>query len=324
MQLRTIALNQPCSIAHARTPLNRGRNRALRHREKSGEGSASGQVHQILSPRTASYPRGECAPAGRTRAAETSRRKIIMIERRFLKAAECRAKGDDAKPGLEGYAAVFNQEYVLYEDTGMRWVETIKPGAFARVLKEKQDVRCLFNHDPNQVLARTENGTLVMAEDRKGLGYDAVLDSRTRVGQDVRCFVDRKDVTGCSFSFRVGTQLWREEEQDGGKMTVYTREIEEISELYDVGPVTYPAYEGTSVGARSLMHQLRDISGIAPELRSRMLARAKRDKDEDGECNCPCDSCSRCENKRSADPAGAEVMSIDQARARARALQLSL
>jgi HK97 family phage prohead protease len=255
---------------------------------------------------------------------------MTTTERRFMKGAEVRAKGDDAKPALEGYAAVFNQEYVLYEDTGMRWVETIKPGAFARVLKEKQDVRCLFNHDANQVLARTENGTLLMSEDRKGLAYDAALDSRTRVGQDVRYFVDRKDVTGCSFSFRVGKQLWREEEQDGGKMTVYTREIEEISELYDVGPVTYPAYEGTSVGARGLMHQLREVSGLAPELRSRMLARARdaRAKESGGDCDCSCDACSRCEN-RSANPAGegadpAEVISIDQAKARARALQLSL
>jgi hypothetical protein len=216
----------------------------------------------------------------------------MSIERRFTRGAECRAKGDDAKPGLEGYAAVFGQEYVLYEDSGMRWVETIKQGAFARVLKENQDVRCLFNHDPNKVLARSENGTLLMSEDKKGLSYDATLDSRTHVAQDVRCFVDRKDVTGCSFSFRVSKQAWREEESSDGKMTIYTREIEEIGDLYDVGPVTFPAYEGTSVGARTaaaLARELRSIPGMAPELRSRMLARAKKDS----ECDCRCVACAR-------------------------------
>lgn len=224
-----------------------------------------------------------------------------MRERRFTRGTEVRTKGDDAKPGLEGYAAVFNQDYVLYEDTGMRWVEKIKPGAFSRVLKEKQDVRALFNHNADHVLARTTNGTLVLAQDSQGLSYDAALDSRTRIAQDVRCFVDRKDVTGCSFSFRVGKQVWREEEQSDGKMTIYTREIEEISELYDVGPVTYPAYEGTSVGARALAHQLRSLDGLAPELRSRMLARAERadSNDEESDCGCRCDACSRCENKRS-------------------------
>lgn len=225
----------------------------------------------------------------------------MSIERRFVKGAQVRAAGDEAKPVLEGYAAVFNQEYVLYEDTGMRWVETIKAGAFARVLRERQDVRCLFNHDPNQVLARTENNTLQMREDSKGLTYDAALDARTHVAQDVRCFVDRRDVTGCSFSFQVSKQAWREEETPDGKMTTYTREIEEIGSLYDVGPVTFPAYEGTSVGARSLAQQLHRVTGVAPELRSRMLARAlKRDDDEEMACSCRCDACSRCENKRSA------------------------
>jgi HK97 family phage prohead protease len=224
----------------------------------------------------------------------------MIAERRFVKGAQVRAAGDDAKPALEGYAAVFNEEYVLYEDTGMRWIETIKPGAFARVLRERQDVRCLFNHDPNKVLARTENNTLQMREDNKGLSYDAALDSRTGVAQDVRCFVDRKDVTGCSFSFQVSKQAWREEESSDGKMTTYTREIEEIGSLYDVGPVTFPAYEGTSVGARSLLQELRRVSGMTPELRSRMLARALKRDDEEMACSCRCDACSRCENKRSA------------------------
>jgi HK97 family phage prohead protease len=235
----------------------------------------------------------------------------MNVERRFAKGAEVRAAGDDANPKLEGYAAVFNQEYVLYEDTGMRWVETIKPGAFARVLRERQDVRCLLNHDANQVLARTTNNTLQMSEDSQGLSYKASLDSRTSVAHDVRCFVDRRDVTGCSFSFQVSKQVWREEETPDGKMTTYTREIEEIGSLYDVGPVTYPAYEGTSVGARSLAQQLHRTSGLAPELRSRMLARALKRDDEEMDCACRCDACSRCENKRSARAAGAAGCECD-------------
>jgi uncharacterized protein len=269
-----------------------------------------------------------------------------MIERRFIKGAEVRAKGTDDKPGIEGYAAVFNQEYVLYEDTGMRFVETIQAGAFSRTLEEDQDVRCLFNHEPDNVLGRTTNKTLRLAQDTHGLRYDNDLDARTSVGQNVRCFVQRGDVTGCSFAFTVEKQSWREEEQQGGKMTVYTRIIEKVAQTFDVGPVTYPAYEGTSVGARAafagtLARELRSIGGLAPELRSRMLARAKA-KDE-GECDCRCVACARdsdcskctdhmvdcgdeanCDHSRSATPGKAEIISIERARALTRNAQLAL
>ena len=203
----------------------------------------------------------------------------MKLERRFTKGADVRAKGTDDKPAIEGYAAVFNEDYVLYEDSGCRFVESIKPGAFSRVLEEKQDTRCLFNHQPDNVLGRTTNKTLRMVQDRQGLSYDNDLDIRTSIAQNVRCFVQRGDVTGCSFAFRVSKQSWREEEQDGGKMTVYTRVIEEIGELYDVGPVTYPAYEGTSVGARgagALARELRSAlwaEGIPAEIREKIRAK---------------------------------------------------
>ena len=61
---------------------------------------------------------------------------------------------DGASPRAEGYAAVFNSE----TDLGY-YREKIAPGAFTRALAEKQDVRCLFNHDPNHVLGRTKNGS---------------------------------------------------------------------------------------------------------------------------------------------------------------------
>jgi len=263
-----------------------------------------------------------------------------MIERRFTKSAEVRAKGDDAKPGLEGYAAIFNEEYVLFQGYGMRLVETIKPGAFDRVLRERQDVRCLFNHDPNNVLGRTENRTLKLVQDQKGLTYDAELDARTHIAQDVRCFVQRGDVTGCSFAFNVSKQVTREEEIDNGKMTVYTREIEEFSDLYDVGPVTYPAYEGTSVGARTAVAFARELrsadwfeglpAGIRARLEKKIEARADvvtggdtpdgsgEDDQLEQKCNCRCDACADCSNKRS------KPIPIDLARARMVTAQLDL
>ncbi len=229
-----------------------------------------------------------------------------MIERRFVKGAQVRAKLGD-KPGIEGYGAVFGEEYELYNSPTLRIVETIKPGTFSRSLREKQDVRCLFNHSADNVLGRTANDTMRMTEDSKGLHYDTDFDMRTRVANDVRCFVERGDVTGCSFSFNV-TKQERTELEENDKLTIH-REIQDV-DMYDVGPVTYPAYEGTGVKARSV--ELRSLfpEGIpelvlahAPELRT---TPSDTDPDGDGdddtnpagdtdkdmeECSCRCRAC---------------------------------
>lgn len=243
----------------------------------------------------------------------------MILERRFVKGAEIRAKKGE-KPALEGYAAVFGQDYVLYESKSFKMVERIKQGAFTRTLEEKQDVRCLFNHDPDNLLGRTANGTLSLAQDSKGLKFDNNLDDRTHIAQDVHCFVDRGDVTGCSFAFIVRKQTWTETEDNG--FTLYLREIEDL-DTFDVGPVTYPAYEGTSVDSRSfgeMRSRILAIDGLPAELRSRIEQRKKSEDDDDGgaddktECNCRCDACSDCTNKRSADPLSVDT-SRDQAQA---------
>jgi HK97 family phage prohead protease len=253
----------------------------------------------------------------------------MNIERRFTKGAEVRAK-DGEKPGLKGYAAVFGEDYVLYESKSFRMTERVKQGAFSRALKEKQDVRCCFNHNPDNVLARTTNGTLTLVQDKKGLSYEADLDERTHIAQDVRCFVDRGDVDGCSFAFSVRKQTWTEVEDNG--FTTYQREIEDV-DLYELGPVLFPAYSSTSVGARAghLAAELRSASwaeSIPADIRKKIDARAKDEGDDEdmGSCDCQCEKCAGC-TQRSAVPAGevaAGVISLDRARAATMSAQLEL
>lgn len=189
----------------------------------------------------------------------------MRVERRFSKGAVVRAQESAAAPSgkIEGYAAVFNEFYVLYEDSGFQVRETILPGAFTGVMDN--DVRCLFNHDADNVLGRSTNGTLVMSQDENGLGYVNLMDE-TRIGKDVYSFVKRGDVTGCSFAFIVKRAVWDEEEVDG--VTRWTRKIEEMEQLFDVGPVTYPAYEQTTVDAR----ELRFADAIPTEIMERIKA----------------------------------------------------
>ncbi len=152
----------------------------------------------------------------------------------------------DGASTISGYAAVFNKETVIGGMYGFR--EVIAPGAFDGAIKN-DDVRALFNHNPDMLLGRTVSGTLTLAADKKGLRYDVELPD-TAVARDVRTLIKRGDVTGSSFAFRVpdNGDEWNYDETKAGKLPLRT--IRTV-ELYDVSPVTYPAYPQTSVSARS-------------------------------------------------------------------------
>jgi len=182
-----------------------------------------------------------------------------VIERRFAKRSDVRAQ----KGHIDGHAAVFNQEFVLWEDSRERVVEIVKPGAFQRALDEQQDVRALFNHDPNNLLGRTTSGTLELEEDQTGLFFDCAM-PKTQIGRSVYAMIDRRDVSGCSFAFTVRKEHTAETKKNG--KLVRRREIQDV-DLYDVGPVTYPAYVGTDVNARA--RELRSVmfpEGVPPRL----------------------------------------------------------
>lgn len=200
---------------------------------------------------------------------------------------------------INGYAAVFNQEYILWDSPDLRVVERIKPGAFTRSLQAKDDVRCLFNHDANNVLGRTTAGTLSLEQDDHGLKFDNEPPD-TQLGRDLRVSIKRKDITGCSFAFIV-TKQTRTEEENNGKTTI-TREIEEVSPVFDVGPVTYPAYEGTDVSARAAeLRSAFDGEDIPPAVTEVLRSKPNDEPDGDGdegdgdddmqECACRCRAC---------------------------------
>lgn len=148
---------------------------------------------------------------------------------------------------IRGYGAVFynpadpSTEYWLWEDL----VERIMPGAFDRVLKEAQDVRCLFNHDMNYVLGRTSSGTCRIAVDGVGLYYECDESPNDPQWQSVAEKLTRGDVTGSSFSFYPSVTVWETIKSEGGK-SIDIRWIKEVGVCYDVGPVTFPAYEAAT------------------------------------------------------------------------------
>ena len=153
----------------------------------------------------------------------------------------------DDKKKIRGYAAVFNQ---WSEDLG-GFREKIRPGAFSKTIKEA-DVRALFNHDPNYVLGRNKAGTLRLMEDDKGLEIE-VDPPETQWARDLLISIDRGDINQMSFGFSTVKDEW------GGDKGEATRELVEVK-LFDVSPVTYPAYPQTVVGVRSVeMDKVRAI-----------------------------------------------------------------
>jgi HK97 family phage prohead protease len=149
-------------------------------------------------------------------------------------------RGSGRSKSIRGHAAVFDSE----ADIGP-FRELIKPGAFADAIAT-DDVRALFNHDSNHVLGRTTSGTLRLSEDATGLLADT-RPPKTTTASDLMLSIERGDVSQMSFSFQVleADEEWKE---DGGKPL---RIINRIDRLWDISPVTFPAYEGTDVGVRA-------------------------------------------------------------------------
>lgn len=187
------------------------------------------------------------------------------IERRVVTLAnvETRASGDGWKGG--GLAAVFDE--LSHNLGGFR--ETIEHGAFRKVLKTDPDVRALFNHDPNYLLGRTAAGTLRLKEISAGLDYEFDAPA-TSYAADLRVLMDRGDLNQSSFAFRIarGGDSWDEDPETGALI----RTIHEFAELYDVSPVTDPAYPQTTSGVRSIDKLLGEINDLADEDRAAVVA----------------------------------------------------
>ncbi|MGD9879016.1 MAG: HK97 family phage prohead protease [Hyphomicrobiaceae bacterium] len=176
---------------------------------------------------------------------------------------EARAEG---KRTLVGHAAVFNQ---LSEDLG-GFREQITPGAFIEAI-EKDDVRALFNHDPNFVLGRNRSKTLELTEDARGLAIEIDLPDTPTIRDLVVAPIERGDVSQMSFAFSVrpGGQDWAKD--DEGRVIRTLKKLR----LFDVSPVTYPAYPQTDVAARAL-EEWRKSAGRSGVLPSDVVAEITR------------------------------------------------
>jgi uncharacterized protein len=140
---------------------------------------------------------------------------------------------------VSGYAAVFNQEV----DIGGWFREVIAPGAFTEAIG-RDDVVFLINH-MGLPLARTRSGTLKLSEDSTGLRMESDLDPQDPDVLSIVGKMKRGDLDKMSFAFIPEIEQWDDTGDTPLRTIVKAR-------LYDVAIVTTPAYDGTSIGLRSL------------------------------------------------------------------------
>lgn len=191
-------------------------------------------------------------------------------ERMFFDEVEIRIEPVDEKELLRGHAAVFDKLSVPM--WGFR--EKIAPGAFLKSIK-KDDVRALWNHNPNYVLGRNKAKTLKLSEDERGL-YVEVDPPNATWANDLKESIRRGDVNQMSFGFKTIRDEWL---HNTGKESIRT--LLEV-DLFDVSVVTYPAYPQTDIKVRSALGSI----GINYDLLSDIIFRSQHDqqlRDEDHE-----------------------------------------
>ncbi|WP_243120230.1 HK97 family phage prohead protease [Caloramator sp. E03] len=172
-----------------------------------------------------------------------------QMERRTINLEELRVNNtkqdSDEVRVIEGHAAVFDK---WSEELGLLvpFKEKVLKGAFKESI-EKDDIRALFNHDANFVLGRNKSGTLFLEEDEKGLKV-RIIPPDTQWARDLLVSIERGDISQMSFGFTVLEDRWGY--QDG----IDVRELVKVK-LFDVSPVTFPAYTETDVGVRTILDE---------------------------------------------------------------------
>ncbi len=185
---------------------------------------------------------------------ESKKQNTSNMERRTVN-AEVRMSGEGEAQKVIGYAAKYNLESSPMYDyrTGEMFVEVIEPGFFDNVIQDTE-TRALLNHDQNLVLARN-NKTMTITSDDVGLRYE-FQPPNTTTGNDLKENLRLGNIDQSSFAFSINDQSseeWRSvgDRADGVK---YIRTLKSggAAKLYDVSPVTFPAYPDASVALRSL------------------------------------------------------------------------
>ena len=186
-------------------------------------------------------------------------------KRTFTGTVIARADGENMPKEIGGIAAVINS----VTDLGY-FEEVINAGAFDYALSKEYDIRCLFNHEAELILGRTKADTCKVFVNAEGnLEYTWVPDYENPTHMSLVRSIMRGDITQSSFAFTIKEHTWTTSEKYGN---MGKRVITIIEDLYDVSPVTYPAYADTEADARSIAAMRDEEQQIEEAKRSQASA----------------------------------------------------
>lgn len=170
---------------------------------------------------------------------------------------ECRyTKEGEKQEYISGMGIVYNAETEILPGV----FESIRPGAFSKSLNRFNEVKSFINHDPSLILSTTRSTPpLEITDNENSLVFVSPIPP-TSYGRDLAINVNRGNISGASFSFMIHDNGELYSIDDEGN---YHREI--ISaEIYEVGPVTNPAYQQTTVSLRNKESILKNIELLKP------------------------------------------------------------
>ena len=144
---------------------------------------------------------------------------------------------------ITGQPIVYNRPYTVHDVFGS-FQETMAPGVAREALTRGADVRFLVNHE-GLALARSTSGTMTFQDGPDALSFEARLDARQHMANDLAIACERGDVTQMSCGFIVGRDSWDATEDN--------RTVRSFSEFLDVSAVTYPASPTTSLAVAKRM-----------------------------------------------------------------------
>ena len=163
-----------------------------------------------------------------------------MMIKRSLNCENFLTREEAGEMHIAGYFSVFDSPYRISNTA----YETVARGAFTDTLDG--DVRALINHDTTLVLGRTTAGTLTLKEDEHGLYGDILINPNDQDAVNTYARVNRGDVSQCSFGFEILDES-TEIREDTGEVHFTINKVR----LFEVSVCTFPAYDETSVSARS-------------------------------------------------------------------------
>lgn len=199
-------------------------------------------------------------------------------------AGEIRMEQREGGTYLVGLPVVYGEQTTIHGYLG-DWDEVIARGALDGC--DMSDVFLCVNHNHEEIpLARTRNGrgTMTLVPTDEGLRMEALLDVEgNSAAKSLYSAVQRGDVSGMSFAFRIGKESWTpyddgEIEQKSTQRSESAeglRTIEKIAMIHEVSAVTHPAYPGTYVATRSEQESFEHLKEVKEKRDALDLAKAK-------------------------------------------------